>query len=436
MKKRYAPKGNLIAALDIGSSKTTCFIGRVTDDQGGFEVIGIGHHPSEGIKGGVIVDMDSAERAIRKAVHTAENMASEATKGYPLREVVINLPGTHTQSYGRSIDINVQGHEITERDVKTALLQAQDDVNAQSHPDNDPVNRMLSRQRRLIHTIPVGYRIDGHGGITDPIGMSGNLLSADIHIINADQSVLKNIAHCTDQSHLDVAAYCSGAYASGLATLVKDEKDLGCTVIDIGAGITSFAVFHSGAMIYADAIQIGGQHITNDIASGLTTSLSDAERLKKLYGNAMASSRDNDDLIDVPRLGDTDRRDTNHVQRSILIGIIQPRYEEIFELIRSRLSDSGLGQSLARSIVLTGGTSQMAGSKDLAAHVLDKQVRIGKPIHAGVLPDAASGPAFACASGLLAYAAQHGSEVSEQIGQPVSAKGIMDNIKLWLKENW
>lgn len=438
MKPLYAPKGSLIAALDIGSFKTACFIARITDDQGTFEILGIGHQKSEGIKNGMIVDMDSAETIIRKAVHAAEHMARDHTKGYPLREVVVNVPPTQTRSYGRTIDIQLGGHDITDRDLHSALTQAQDDVIyfEQHTSPNAQGDQILGTKRELIHTIPVGYRIDGHGGITDPVGMNGQILGADIHVISADQATLKNITHCTDHSHLDIAAYCTPPYAAGLAALVEDEMDLGCTIIDIGAGVTSFAVFHAGHMIYSDAIPVGGQHVTNDIATGLTTSLHDAERLKILYGNAIASDLDETELIDVPRLGESERRDPNHVPRSLLIGIIQPRLEEIFELVRARLNDSGLGQTLGRRVVLTGGTSQMPGIRDLANHVLDKQIRVGRPIRCPGLPDAVDDSAFAAAAGMLTYAAAHNHEISGNLTPSVSAENVFQAVKLWLKENW
>ena len=438
MKPQYAPKGSLIAALDIGSFKTACFLARTTDDEGNFEILGVGHQKSEGVKNGMIIDMDSAETVIRKAVHAAEHMAKEHTKGYPLREVVVNMPATQTRSYGRTIDIQVNGHDITDRDLHSALTRAQDDILdfEQNTSPSAQGDQILGARRDLIHTIPVGYRIDGHGGITDPVGMNGEILSADIHVISADQGTLKNLSHCTGQSHLDISAFCSPPYAAGLASLVEDEMDLGCTIIDIGAGVTSFAVFHAGHMIYSDAIPVGGQHVTNDIATGLTTSLHDAERLKILYGNAIASDLDETELIDVPRLGETDRRDPNHVPRSLLIGIIQPRLEEVFELVRARLNDSGLGQTLGRRVVLTGGTSQMSGIRDLANHVLDKQVRIGRPIRCPGLPDAVDDPAFACTAGMLTYAAAHTHEISGNLTKSMSAENIFQSIKLWLKDNW
>ena len=418
---RYG-KGSLIGALDIGSSKIACFIARVLDDQGTFEVLGVGHHVSAGVKGGAIINLDKAESAIRQTVHAAENMAAEVMKGYPLREVIVNLPGTHAATHGHSADVQISGHEITDNDVRRVLSKAQEQV--------------LSEEYELVHTIPVGFRIDGTEGISEPRGMVGQHMGADIHMVTGDIGALQNMATCIERSHLDISAFCHSAYAAGLASLVEDEMDLGCTVIDMGGGTTSFAVFHGGQMIYCDAIAIGGSHVTNDIAKGLTTSVNDAERIKALYGSAIASHNDENELIDVPRLGEEDLHEPNHVSRSMLVGIIQPRVEEIFELVRAHLNDSGLGTALGRRVVLTGGASQLSGMRELAEHVLDKQVRLGKPIRLSGLPDAVSGLGFATVAGLLTYISDRSDEMPAEIMATVEPGTFWERAQMWLKENW
>lgn len=422
MKNNKLIKGSLIAALDIGSSKVACFIVQVIDDEGTFDVIGVGHHASKGIKNGTITDLSAAEAAIRQTVHAAENMAADVMKGYPLREVVVNLPGVHAVSHGYTADVNVSGHKITENDIRHALGNAQ--------------NEVLSEEYELVHTIPVGYRIDGHEGIREPRGMHGQNMSVDMHLVTGDIAALQNINSSIMRSHLDISAFCLSAYAAGLSTLVEDEMDLGCTVIDMGGGVTSFAVFNGGHLIYADAIPIGGQHVTNDIAAGLTTSISDAERLKALYGGAMASFADENELIDVPRLGEDDEHDIQQVPRSLLVGIIQPRVEEIFELVRSRLKDSGLGTTLGRRVVLTGGGSQIPGLRDLAQHVLDKQVRLGKPIHMNGVPEAVTGPAFATTAGLLTYVSERSHEMPAELMRYATTGSLWEKTKTWLHQNW
>lgn len=422
MKHKHKPRGSVLAALDIGSSKVACFIGRVVDDKGTFEVLGVGNHPAQGIKNGTVVDLEQAEAAIRHTVHAAEKMAADVMKGYPLREVIINLPGTLARSHSGMVDIQILGHEVTDNDVRRALAKAQESA--------------FNEERELIHTIPVGYKIDGHEGIREPRGMFGQHMQVDIHMVTGDVSALRNLATCIDRSHLDITALCLSPYAAGLASLVEDEMDLGCTVIDMGGGVTSFAVFHGGAMIYAGAIPIGGKHVTNDIAKGLTTSLHDAERLKALYGSAMGSGTDGSELIDVPRLGEDEHQSPNHVPRSLLIGIIQPRLEEIFEMVRAKLTDSGLGSVIGRRVVLTGGASQIPGLRDLGQHVLDKQVRIGRPIRLSGLPDAVSGPAFATTAGLLTYMSERSDEMPAEIIAQVDPGTLWERTKLWLRENW
>jgi len=312
MKQKIVPKGTMLAALDIGSHKNACFIGRVIDDQGGVEILGVGYQASQGIKSGTVIDIDSADFAIRQTVHTAENMAAATMKGFPLREVIINVPGTQTQSHNVQIMVDIDGQVITDNDITRALVKAQEQV--------------MAAEKELIHTMPVHCRIDGHEGIRDPQGMMGQAMEVDVHMVQGDIGPLQNMANCVERSHLDISALCSSAYAAGLACLVEDEMDLGCTVIDMGAGVTSFAVFQGGAMIYSDSIPLGGWHVTNDIARGLTCANNDAERLKTLYGSAMVTSSDETELIDVPQLGEADNN-LNHVPRSFLIGIIQPRLE-------------------------------------------------------------------------------------------------------------
>lgn len=421
-KTNHYTKGTLLAALDIGSSKVACFIARILDESGTFEVLGVGHHPSAGIKGGVINNLDKAEAAIRQTVHAAENMAADVMKGYPLREVVVNLPGIHAASHGHSADVQISGHEITDNDIRRALTKAQEQV--------------LSENYELVHTIPASFRIDGNEGIAEPRGMFGQHVSADIHMVTGDIGALRNMASCIERSHLDITAFCHSAYAAGLASLVEDEMDLGCTVIDMGAGVTSFAVFQGGNMIYSDAIPLGGAHVTSDIAKGLTTSLHDAERLKALYGSAMASNMDESEMIDVPRLGEDAAQEPNHVPRSLLVGIVQPRMEEVLELVRAKLNDSGLGSALGRRVVMTGGASQLPALRDLAGNVLDKQVRLGKPIHLSGLPDAVSGPAFASVAGLLTYVSERSDEMPAEIMTQVEAGSLWERTRLWLRENW
>lgn len=422
MSNKGKQRGEVIAALDVGSHKIACFIGRVLDDEGAIEVLGVGYSASKGVRAGVVVDLDAAESAIRQTVQAAENMAADSLKGYPLRDVIMNVPGTQAASHGLSIDIQVAGHSVTDNDVRRALAKAQDQV--------------LSADYELVHTIPVDFRLDGQDGIRDPRGMVGQNLNVGIHLVTADLGPLQNMANGIERSHLDIEAICVSSYAAGLASLVEDEMDLGCTVIDMGGGTTSFAVFQGGKMIFAGAVPLGGWHVTNDIARGLSCAISDAERIKTLYGNAMASHNDDHEMIDVPQLGDIDRHIPNHVPRSVLISIIQPRVEEILEMVRMKLDDSGLGPAIGKRVVLTGGASQLPGLRDLAQTVLNKQVRIGRPIRLSSLPDAVSSPAFAAAAGLLTYVTERAHEMPAEIMASVKGGSLWERLNIWFKENW
>lgn len=423
MKNKTRPKGSLIAALDLGSSKIACFVGRVTDDYGATEIIGIGHQASRGIKSGTIIDPEAAEGAIRAAVHSAENMAADVIHGFPLRDVIVNLSGNHAASAMVQVDIQISGHEVTNGDVGRALNKAQEFA--------------LKPDTELVHTIPTRYAIDGHDGIRDPRGMYGQELRVNTHLVTGTLSALKNLSSCIERSYLDVQAVCLSSYAAGLSSLVDDEMDLGATVIDMGGGVTSFAVFQGGALQYADAVPVGGMHVTNDIARGLTTSTTAAERIKTLYGSAMATSSDDHELIDVPPLGEEDMQgQPNHVPRSLLVGIIQPRLEETLELVRAKMNDSGLGPLIGRRVVLTGGACQLPGLRELTQLILNKQVRIGRPIRVAGLAEAASGPAFSTTAGLLTYATTRTHEMPRMVAAEASAMPIMERVKVWLKENW
>jgi cell division protein FtsA len=266
--------------------------------------------------------------------------------------------------------------------------------------------------------------------------MYGERLGVDVHLVTGNTASLRNLAVPVQRSHLDIDSLCLSSYAAGLASLVEDEMDLGCTVIDMGGGTTSFAVFQGGVMLYGGAVPLGGKHITNDIARGLTTSLIDAERLKTLYGSAIGTTVDQNEMIDVTQIGEAGQREINHVPRSLLIGIIQPRVEEILELVRAKLKESGFGDLAGRRVVLTGGASQLPHIRDLAQIVLDKQVRLGGPLSVQGLPDSVSSSAFAATVGLIHFAATRSHEIPADIIMQADNDNLLDRVKIWLRENW
>lgn len=419
---------NIIAALDIGSSKVCCFIAEVKT-HGTVEIIGIGHQASRGIRAGTIVDLKAAETAVALAVESAEIMARDALQDQPIRSVFVNVPGVHTQSHQMSVNVRVAGHDVTDRDIRAALTHSRSAAH-QGHNE-------------LIHTIAAGYALDGQRGIADPRGMTGQSLDVLLSPVTASSTAMRNIATVVHQNHLEVDGFCAAPYASGLATLVDDEKDLGCTVIDMGGGTTSIAVFAQGRLVFSDAIPVGGNHVTNDIARGLTTSLADAERIKTLYGAAHSTTADDGALIDVPPIGEEDPQQPNYVPKSLLVGIIQPRIEETFELVRAKLVDNGMAAIAGRRVVLTGGASQLPGLCDIGQLILDKQIRLGRPARIRGLAEATGGPAFATCAGLLHYAAEHAAEEMPRTAQsigfslpPMFSGNVLQKVTLWLKENW
>jgi cell division protein FtsA len=416
-KPRLTTRKGLIAALDIGSSKICCLIAKI-EESGRAAVVGIGHQLSRGVKSGAIIDMDEAELAILTAVHAAEKMSAET-----IDEVMVNLSGGYPASQTVGVEVAIAGHEVGDSDLRRVLEHGRGiDVG----PD-----------RQVIHSIPVGYAIDGNRGIRDPRGMYGDRLGVSMHIVTAAAGAARNIATCVNRCHLEVAALVVSPYASGLATLVEDEKDLGVTVIDMGGGTTSIAVFFDGQVVFTDSVAIGGNHVTSDIARGLSTPLAHAERMKTLYGSALTSPSDERELINVPQIGEDGSGTSNQVAKSILVGIIQPRLEETFELVRARLEASGFDKLAGRRVVLTGGAAQLTGARELAQLVLDKQVRMGRPIRISGLAESTAGPAFSTAAGLIAYAIRREAELRPQLRpERAPSQSLFDRVGGWLRENF
>jgi len=416
-KARMSNGGEAVAVLDVGTTKVCCFIARQGDDAKP-RVVGIGHQLSRGLRGGAIVDMEQAEASILAAVHAAEQMAGET-----LRDVTVNVAGGHPASQTIGVEVAIAGHEVGDGDLRKVIDQG----------------RLYdaAADRRLIHSIPVGYTIDGSRGIRDPRGMYGERLGVDMHVVTAASGPVRNLTTCIARCHLDIRALVVSPYAAGLAALVDDEMDLGVCVVDMGGGTTTLAVFFDGNVVYTDSIPAGGQHVTSDIARGLSTPLAHAERMKTLYGNCVPSPADEREMITVPQVGEEDRAQANTIPKTILVGIIQPRLEETFELVRSRLEMSGFDKIAGRRIVLTGGASQLAGVRELAQLVLDKQVRMGRPIRLAGLAEATGGPAFAVGAGLIAYARRASAdEMRPARSQPDSANGLFGRLGSWFKENF
>ena len=415
-------KGGLVAALDVGSSKVCCFVARESAD-GHPSVVGIGQQASKGVKNGTIVGLEQAEAAIRTAVHAAEQMAGET-----IDRVIVNLSGGYPVSSSIGVEVSIDGHEVGETDLQRIFDQSSHTEVLKSQSDSG---------RQMIHSIPTGYSIDGNRGIRNPLGMYGENLGVSLHIVTAASGAGRNLASCVQRCHLEPVRFVVSPYASGLSCLVEDEMELGVTVIDMGGGTTTIAVFYEGNAIYTDLIPVGGQHVTSDVARGLSTALTHAERIKTLYGHAMSEPSDARDMIDVPQVGEAEEDPGQQIPRSLLIGIIQPRLEETFELIRSRLETSGFDKIAGRRVVLTGGACQLPGISDLAGLVLDKQIRIGRPSRVTGLAEATAGPAYSACSGLLHYAlGADESTLKEFTVKKEEVGGLIGRLESWFREHF
>jgi cell division protein FtsA len=404
------PRGSTIAAIDIGTTKVCCFIARVEAEP---RILGIGHQIARGVRAGTVTDLEAAGESIRVAVHAAEQMAGEN-----IARAVVNLSGRYALSRIVRTEIELKRREVTDGDMR--------DVLERGYRMRDAADR------QVIHSIPVGFSIDDSRGILDPRGMVGERLGVNMHIVTAATASVRNHSAAIARSHLDAEALVVSPYAAGLACLVEDERDLGVTIIDMGGGTTSIGVFRGGNLIFADAVPVGGMHVTNDIARGLSTPLAHAERMKALWGSAISTTLDEREAIAVAPIGEEEDGHVNHVPKSYLVNIIAPRLEETFELVHERLEASGCDK-IAGRVVLTGGACQLHGVRELAATILDKQVRIGRPLHIKGLAEATHGPAFSTAAGLLLFA------VSERAEAPppahIAPPGVFARLGQWLREN-
>lgn len=412
---------DLIAALDIGSSKICCFVGRL-DSDGHAQISGIGHQASRGVKAGAIVDMDAAEESITAAVHTAERMAGET-----VRDVIVGIAGGQPSSRLIDVQLGVNGGPVRDADLRRLLYGGL--------PEAEP-------ERTLLHAIPVGYSIDGSNGIRDPRGMHGQTLAVHVHQVTAATSAMRNVTTCVERCHLNVSEIIANPYAAGLAALVRDETELGVTVIDMGGGTTSVAVFVEGSPVFTDCVPVGGIHVTNDIARGLATPLAHAERLKTLHGSALPSPSDDRETVVAPQIGEEEDSEPNHIPKSFLVSVIAPRIEETLELVRARLEEGGAAHVGGRRLVLVGGASQLPGAPELAARILDKQVRIGRPAHVSGLAAATNGPAFAACAGLMRYSEEETGDLRAHAApRPPTGEGLLARLGPlarvggWLREN-
>lgn len=382
--------------------------------------MGVGHQASRGVKAGAIIDVDEAEKAIRLAVDAAERMAQRT-----ISQVWVNISGGRPNSSSHSSAVKTRNGEVSDLDVAAVTRLALETVKP--------------GKRTVLHVAPVQYQLDDAKGLKSPIGMFGETLGVDLNVVTCEAAHMRNLSLAIERCHLSVAGTVITPYAAAKSALADDEKALGVTVIDMGGATTGIAVFHNGNLVHSSIVPIGGQHITNDIARGLSTTIAHAERMKTLWGSAIPSLMDERETVAVPLLGERGVDTIHQVPRSMLTGIIRPRLEEIFELVRDRLEELGCGRLGGGRVVLTGGASQLSGVREVAAQWLDRQVRLGVPAQLHGAPDSARAPGFAVATGLLAYALAPDAACALPMGtsgEGDRSPGYLRRVGRWLVESF
>lgn len=372
-----AKKDELVVGLDIGTTKICAIVGEVTNE--GIDVVGIGTHPSKGLRKGVVVNIESTVSSIRKAIEEAELMAGcEITAAYA------GIAGGHIKGINSHGIVAVKDKEVRQMDVERVIDAAQ----AVSIP----------LDREVIHVIPQQFIVDDQDGVRDPVGMSGVRLEAKVHIVTGAVTSAQNIIRCCNRAGLNVNDIVLQQLASSESTLSSDEKELGVVLLDIGGGTTDIAIFSGGSIAHTAVLTLGGNHLTNDVAVGLRTPAHEAEKIKQKYGCCTAGLVHKDETIEVPSVGG---RSPRILSRQILAEILEPRMEEIYTLVQQEVAKSGYEDMVAAGIVLTGGTSMLEGAAELAEQVFNMPVRRGVPKGIGGLVDVVRNPMYSTGVGLV-----------------------------------
>jgi cell division protein FtsA len=374
-----AKRSSIIVGLDIGTSKVCAIVGEMTER--GVEVIGVGSQASQGLRKGVVINIESTVESIKKAVGEAELMA-----GCEINTVFTGIAGGHIKGFNSHGIVAVKNKEVSERDVERVI----DAAKAVAIP----------MDREVLHILPQDYIIDEQDGIKEPLGMSGVRLEAKVHIVTGAVTSAQNIIKCCNRTGLNVADIVLEPLASAEAVLTPEEKELGVALVDMGGGTTDIALFHDGAVKHTAVLAIGGNHLTSDIAAGLRTPIGEAERIKQRFGYARMSMVTKDERVEVPSVGG---RSSRTISRQILCEIIEPRLDEIFQLLRREIAKSGYDGSLSSGVVMTGGSTLLPGMVEMAEEVLGMPARSGVPIHVGGLVDVISSPIYATGVGLVLY---------------------------------
>ena len=406
---------NLIVGLDIGTSKVVALVGEIGED-GTVEVIGLGSHPSRGLKRGVVVNIDSTVQSVQRAVEEAELMA-----GCEIKSVSVGIAGGHVRSLNSNGIVAIKDGEVTQSD-KERVLEAAKAV-------------AIPADQQILHVLAQEYIIDGQDGIREPIGMSGVRLEARVHIVTGAQSATQNIVKCVRRLGLNPDDIVLQQLASSTAVLADDEKDLGVCLCDIGGGTTDIAVFVNGAIHHSAVIPIAGDQVTNDIAVALRTPTHHAEDLKIRYACALTQLANANETIEVPSVGD---RAPRRLERQTLAEVVEPRYEELFSLVLAELKRSGFENMIAAGVVLTGGGARMEGAIELAEEVFNMPVRLGIPQHVTGLVEVVRNPIYATGVGLLLEANKNlqSGQRSRGVSRLEAAGGVLGRMKTWFQGNF
>lgn len=401
---------NLIVGLDIGTTKICCVVGEASGRD--IHIIGIGTHPSVGLRKGVVVNIESTVESIQKAVEEAELMA-----GCEISSVYAGIAGGHITGFNSRGIVAIKGPEITPGDVERVI----DAARAVAIP----------MDREVIHVLPQEYIVDDQAGIQNPVGMAGVRLEAKIHIVTGAVTSAHNIVKCANRAGLDVCDIVLESLASGEAVLADEEKQLGTALIDIGGGTSDLAIFSGQNIKHTFVLALGGDNLSNDIAIGLRAPIAEAEKIKKKYGSCLASAISSQETIEVPGMGG---RKSRKLSRQILGEILEPRMEEIFTLIKREIYRSEMENYIASGVVVTGGTSLLEGAIEIAEAIFGLPTRLGKPSGISGLSDVVNNPMYATGVGLVMYGARKAPAKKFRIRDRNIFNSIVQRMKKWFKE--
>jgi cell division protein FtsA len=409
------PRDNrkLLVALDIGTSKIVTLVAEITEEDT-LNLIGMGSHPSRGLKKGVVVNIESTVNAIQRSLEEAELMADAKIK-----DVITGIAGSHIKSFNSHGMVAIKDKEVQQYDIDRVIETAR------------AVN--IPMEQQVLHILEQEFIIDGQGGVRQPAGMSGMRLEVKVHIVTGAVSAAQNIMKCVRRCGLEVSDLMLQPLASADAVLLDDERDLGVCLVDIGGGTTDIAVFTDGAIKHTSVIPIAGDQITNDIAMALRTPTKDAEELKITQGVALRQLASSTEMIEVPGVGD---RGPRELSRQTLAEVIEPRVEELYSLIQRELRSSGLEELLSSGIVITGGSALMKGMVELGEEVFHMPVRVGLPNYTGALAEVVRNPRYSTGMGLLMAGMDQVKRDRHARIQGAGFKEIFERMKGWFKGNF